>query len=375
MEDGRRMTYDHLIDFLGSDVDNQNVVILPDFFLDHFVVLDDFDSFTSGIERLATQGGGNLMGTNHLIRRGGNSVNTASALLRLGLDPTLIVTTDEQGSLLLKSLVDPSLDLSHVHTDGKLAATVSIELEYQARPVNLMVSDSGSVANFSFDDLTEDDILSIRESTLTALLCLNHNKNGSALAKDLFSMLKSDGSTITFMDTGDPSGNPSLISSLTKDVLGDGLVDILGANENEISWFAAAISNDSNRWKPGRLEQHDWLRAAKLVSSEIGVRVDLHTPLFSACIIEDHLAAVPSFEMTPRLTCGAGDSWNAGDIYGSLYGLSDVDRLTMANALAALYVSSENAEHPTKNQIIHFLEEKPQVSVSGKNLLKSQCAD
>ena len=48
----------------------------------------------TGLRRLADQGGGNLLGNNQLIRRGGNSVNTASALFAMGIDPCLIVTTE-----------------------------------------------------------------------------------------------------------------------------------------------------------------------------------------------------------------------------------------------------------------------------------------
>jgi len=365
------VSYDHLINFLKSNPETKSVVILPDFFVDHFVITDTLSSFTTNLKRLAEQGGGNLLGTKHIIRRGGNTINTASALLKLGMNPTPIITTDKTGAELLKSLVDPSLDLTHIHTDGKLAATVSIELEYNSRPVNLMVSDSGSLIDFSYSRLTDEDIRVLSDADLVALLCLNHNKNGVSLARELFSMLKSNGKSLTLMDTGDPSGNPELIPSLTKDVLSEGLVDILGVNETEIGWFAAATSNDYTRWKLGKLEPHDWLRAAELVSREFNLRVDLHTPLFSASVSEV-TTAVPAFISESHISCGAGDAWNAGNIYCTLHELPDNDRLVFANALATLYVSSAQAEHPSRSEIISFLQALPPVSVSASKLLKSE---
>ncbi len=71
------------------------------------------------------------MGSEQFIRRGGNCVNTASALFALGLDSKMIVTTDEYGASLLKALAPHGLDLNHIHTDGQLSSTVSIETEFE----------------------------------------------------------------------------------------------------------------------------------------------------------------------------------------------------------------------------------------------------
>jgi sugar/nucleoside kinase (ribokinase family) len=363
------MSYDHLIKFLQSESAQKSVVILPDFFVDHFVVASDFNNFFSSMKQLASQGGGNLLGTRHIIHRGGNSINTASALLTLGMKPIPIVTTDSPGFKLLKLLVDPTLNLNHVHTDGRLASTVSIELTYEERPVNLMVSDSGSVADFSYAELTEADLAVLKQSELVALLCLNHNRHGADLANDVFSLTKSEGQGLTFMDTGDPSGNPDLISGLIENVLSEGLVDILSVNENEIGWFAATLADDHSQWKPGKLKSMEWLKAAEYVASKLPVQIELHTPLYSASLVEDSIISVSAFEVKPQITCGAGDAWNAGNIFGLINGLTGEERLVLANALAALYISSEDATHPTKEQISSFLHSSPQLSISGKNLL------
>ena len=344
--------------------------ILPDFFLDHFVVTGSLDEFIQGLRRLAEQGGGNLTGTSHLIRRGGNSVNTASALLTLGLNPCLIVKTDEQGASLLRSLVNPQLDLSHLHIDGRLSATVSIEAENRGRRVDLMVSDSGSALDFSYSDLTESDIKAILGSPLIALLCLNHNKNAPRLAEDLFSMVHSNSKALTFMDMGDPSSNPSIVEPLAKRVVSQGLVDVLGMNENEAGWFARALTGDIDSWHDTPSRPEKWLSAAQLVSHETGVRIDFHTPYFTATIEEDMITALPAFDVPVRVTCGAGDAWNAGDIFGTLAGLEAKNRLLLSNSLAAMYVSSSSAVHPTREALIQFLKGKQALSTVGSKLIR-----
>jgi sugar/nucleoside kinase (ribokinase family) len=70
--------------------------------------------------------------------------------------------------------------------------------------------------------------------------------------------------------------------------------------------------------------------------------------------------------------CGAGDAWNAGDIYGTLLELPAMDRLILANAVASLYVSSTSATHPQLAGIVEFLESVPSLSRDGTKLLKVQ---
>ncbi len=333
-------------------------VILPDFFVDHYVLVPEFNDFIQGLEALANQGGGNLLHNEQFIRKGGNCVNTASALLALGVRPEIIITTDEYGASLLQALAPSELDLSHVHVNGRLSSTVSIETTFQDRKINLMVSDSGSASHFDYSDLTDDDLDLIKDSGLVALVNLNHNQNGAALAHQLFSFVKEESTAKTFMDLGDPSSNPHLVEPLVEDVLKKGLVDIISINENEAGWIAWFLTGKDEKWRNLVSRSDDWIPAAKLISRETGVRVDLHTLKFTATIKEDEVISVPTFDTTSNVVCGAGDAWNAGDIYGELLHLSDNERLVLANAIGALYVSSDDAKHPTSTMIIDFLTEK-----------------
>lgn len=343
-------------------------VVLPDFFVDHFVLVPTFEKFIDELRKLAQQGGGNLLGSEQFIRRGGNCVNTAAALYTLGLDSKLIVTTDEYGASLLEALAPAGLDLSHIHTDGRLSSTVSIETEFEGRKVNMMVSDSGSASDFKFSNLTPSDIQLIQSSGLVALVNLNHNEHGAELARDLFKMVKESTNAITFMDIGDPSNNSKLIGPLLTKAICSGNLDVLGLNENEVGWLAWALTGEEH-WLNVVNHPEDWIKGAKLISQETKIRIVLHTPHFATSIVGDDIESVPTFQVETRIACGSGDAFNAGLIYGLLLDLPHRDQLVLANAVAALYISSLDSISPSRDEVIHFLKSNPTVTSSGKKLL------
>jgi sugar/nucleoside kinase (ribokinase family) len=366
------LEYTRLISSLEKPPTVPIPVILPDFFVDHFIILPTYEGLLKSLDDLARQGGGNLIGTQQFIRQGGNCVNTTSALRALGVDAQMIVTTDDYGASLLDALAHHGLDMKHVHTDGRLSATVSIETEFKGRKINMMISDSGSAASFGFDDLTNADLELIRKSGLVAIVNLNHNRRGAELAHDLFEMVKDIPSAITFMDIGDPSSNSDLLAPLVKSVLQEGIVDILGANENEIGWLAWELAGGDEHWRHLVSTPKKWIKVAKRVSQEIGVTIDLHTQYFSAVVNGDEIVSTPAFHRESRVVCGAGDAWNAGDIYGHLLRLTSQDRIVLANAVAALYVSSLSASHPSRQDVLSFLRSNPMLSSDGKKLLMHQ---
>jgi len=364
------LDYSRLISILANPPKVPYPVILPDFFVDHFVLVPEFGTLIDNLKNLAQQGGGNLLGNEQFIRRGGNCVNTASALLSLGLNPKMIVTTDEYGASLLKALAPRGLDLDHIHTDGQLSSTVSIETEFESKKVNLMISDSGSASNFKFSNLTSADIQLIKGSGLVALVNLNHNKYGADLAHDLFQTVKESTQAITFMDIGDPSNNSNLIELLVKKVINEGLIDVLSLNENEVGWLAWALTGRDERWRKIVNQPEKWIHGAKMISEETGVRILLHTQHFAANILGDEIVSVPAFDIESRVLCGAGDTWNAGLIYGLLLDLPQMDQLILANTAAALYISSSVYNPPSLDDVIHYLKSNPARSNNGNKLLK-----
>jgi sugar/nucleoside kinase (ribokinase family) len=64
---------------------------------------------------------------------------------------------------------------------------------------------------------------------------------------------------------------------------------------------------------------------------------------------------VPAFKIKALRATGAGDAWNAGNIFADANGFSDECRLTLANAASACYLKSADGTHPTRERLIRFL--------------------
>ena len=71
------------------DLKDLKVVLMPDFFLDHFALVKDID-FLSNIRRVYEEGGGNLLDVPQLLTLGGCAARTSLALARLGVKTSFI---------------------------------------------------------------------------------------------------------------------------------------------------------------------------------------------------------------------------------------------------------------------------------------------
>jgi len=333
---------------------------MPDFFIDHFVVVNmSIDEFIKKFREIALQGGGNLIGTEQMIQRGGNSANIASALYKLGAKAYLIAKTSKMGLHYLKGYLGDDFDYSGIKTNGRLSMTVSIELKYNDGKSNVMISDSGSAGDFRFTDLNEQDISKIMDSDLVSVVCLNHNKYGAELAKKVFQIARR-ADVRTYVDVGDPSLVPERINEVVKYVLEPGFADIFSANENEVLRFAAYFNTKYSRFIGMTQDANVYRQVAKDLSEHIAARLDLHTKTFSASYSNGkEIAISPTFRVEAKIGCGAGDSWNAGNIFAEVLNLGDHKRLLFANTIGSLYVSMGSATHPTLEEVISFLRSNP----------------
>ena len=75
------------------------------------------------------------------------------------------------------------------------------------------------------------------------------------------------------------------------------------------------------------------------ISSILGTIIDIHTPIGSCSASNGDVEFVESFPVNPMILTGAGDVWNAINILGLKKELSTVNRLNLANAAAASYIS------------------------------------
>ena len=340
---------------LGAPPSEIKAVLMPDFFLDHLVTYKGtLDSFKTDVTRIAEQGGGNIPDTKQTIQRGGNSANTASALSTLGISSYIISRTSPLGLFLLQHFLGNNVNLSHVKTDGKMALTTVLELEYDQRKVNVMLGDPGSVCDFSFNSLTEDDLQLIKEADYVCVFNWNLNLHGTELASKVFELVKKEGKGRTFFDTGDPSPRQGEINSLVEKVLRTRTIDVISLNENEALWYASYFDERIKERRKNMRPVDLAIECARILRDNLRTRIDLHTAKYTATFGQKE-CIVQTFAIPIQRVTGAGDAWNATDIYGEIMRLDDAQRLLFANAAAAYYISNPEGKHPTRTSVINFL--------------------
>lgn len=343
-----------------------NVVTMPDFFLDRLVTINkSVETFTENIESVVRMKGGSLDSVTQTELRGGNAVNTAAGLASLGLRVTPIVCTDKIGSRLIEFYLDlDNTDLSHIKIFGKKTSmTTALEFQIGKEKANVMLRDVGALENFGPDSLDSDDFEAIEKADYVCVFNWAGTRFfGTQLAETVFKRTKEATKGKTYFDTADPRPNEEKIPQLIKHVLMKNNVDILSVNENEAFCYAAAL-NKNIREMFGHTSFIDIAKeSARVLAASFNSRIDLHTTRFSGTFTKKNEIIVPTFKVSPFRTTGAGDAWDAGNIFGDAAGLSDESRLTLANGVAAYYVSSQEAKHPTGKQVSVFLKSaKPTV--------------
>ena len=325
------------------NIAKSHVVMLPDFFVDHFLSLQSAKKTWTAINALEKQGGGNLPGVPQQVCQGGSAANTALALARLGVSSHLICRTDQFGMHCLQFFLGKhQVDLSGVKTTGKLAVTTA--LEFQKTHANVMIGDPGSVADFSFNLLDSHDHACLLASDIVGVVNWNLNAFGTELAQRVFETVKKEG-VKTFFDSGDPSPRIKDIPKLIMQVLRNPRLDIFSLNENELRYYSTITEHS----------QEGLLGAVTELKKRMSARIDLHTARFSCSMgSTPTIVATASYQKIYRST-GAGDAWNAADLFGELFGFEDDERLLFANIAAGCYISTREPIQPTLDTILNFI--------------------
>jgi sugar/nucleoside kinase (ribokinase family) len=353
--------------FLKRNTEEINVVVMPDFFLDRLISLKcGIKRFSETLENVARRKGGCIDGIEQTELRGGNAINTASALAALGVRVVPIACTSMLGLQIIKLFLQPlGVDISHVKTFKRLSITTAIELESDNGKVNVMLRDVGALANFGHRQLDDYDFEAIENADYVCVFnWAGTRRCGTELAKTIFHHVKIKGEGKTYYDTADPTPNKEKIPELVNNVIRGKDLDILSVNENEAVLYASQLSGEIK--KLGKKLKFEELakESARILASQISARVDLHTTNFSATFTKNREILAPAFRVPVLRATGAGDAWNAGSILGDAYELSDDCRLTLANAVAAYYISNPSGMHPTRKQLVKFCEKLKQKSIS-----------
>ncbi|MDW0122452.1 MAG: hypothetical protein QOK81_07560, partial [Nitrososphaeraceae archaeon] len=80
------------------------IVVLPDFFLDRIIKINSKDELFRMINSKTTTGGGSIRGVNTFDIKGGNAVNVAYCLAKMGLSVTLFTIADNIGTSMLHTV-------------------------------------------------------------------------------------------------------------------------------------------------------------------------------------------------------------------------------------------------------------------------------
>lgn len=348
---------EELENFLKSEIEEFNVVVMPDFFLDRLISLQwNVEAVYENLKVVAERKGGSLDGIAQMDIRGGNAINTASALARLGVNVTPIVCTNKFGFHLIKFYIKSrKVNFSHIKILDKPSITTAMEFKIKDERVNVMLRDVGALANFGPHHLTDEDFSAIENANCVCLFNWAGTRNfGTELAQTVFRSVKTKGKGKTYYDTADPYPNRENIPELVKIVLQGKHIDILSVNENEAICYASQISDKVEKLRKSLRFDELAMESARILASQLSARIDLHTTEFSATFTKKEETIVPAFKVPVLRTTGAGDAWNAGNILGDAHGLSDSCRLALANAVAAYYISNPYGLHPTRKQLIKF---------------------
>lgn len=96
--------------------------------------------------------------------------------------------------------------------------------------------------------------------------------------------------------------------------------------------------------------------SAKLLSNFINLTVCIHTTKGSA--ISDGHESLFVDSIVPSkidIVTGAGDSWDAGFIFGHLYGFTTIEKICFANLLSSLHVGNLFGDNPSLSEIIDYI--------------------
>jgi len=357
--------YAKLLDFLTSFKQRKfSAVVMPDFFLDRFVFCEkEFEQFSKAVSDVAGRKGGSIDGIRQLEFRGGNAANTAAALATLDAKVYPIIHTSPLGLNLLQLYLQPyNLDFSHVKSDGEISITTALEFLHRNEQVNVMLRDLGSLAYFDPANLSSSDYQILAEADYVCIFnWAGTRRYGTELAETVFRCVKKSGKGKTYYDTADPLPNRDKIPTLMREVLQTDLVDILSLNENEAIIYAGQLEPEKLGTLRKRHKKLDRLalESAKILSSHLSARIDIHTTSFSATFAKNKKPTIiPTLNVPVKRVTGAGDSWNAANIYADANNFADRFRLAFANAFAAYYITYKKPEHPTFNRLTRFIQKQ-----------------
>jgi len=328
-----------------------SIVVMPDFFVDRIIRLESKEKLFEALGEKAKRGGGSVRGIPMTDAKGGNAVNIAYCLAKLGVKVALFCVADQIGAaMIVRAFAQFGEKATLRIANGKSGLTTAFEFPHEDTRVNVMVSDIGDNAHFGPEKLgSEGDRAILKNADGVMIVNWASNLNGTELAEFAF---KNSPSAFHFIDPADvETRKQDFRDSLDKLAK---MTDCLSINENECNSLGDTLGL-------GRLlgpsYGADELRdAVKKISEKVSVSTDLHSKIGAAWSNGKESAFAHAIQVDARTLTGAGDSWDAADIVGYLAGLDPRERLLFANCCASLYVRDPQGEPPAMSKAFELVE-------------------
>jgi ribokinase len=328
-----------------------SIVVMPDFFVDRIIRLESKEKLFDTLGEKAKRGGGSLRGVPTMDIKGGNAVNVAYCLAKLGISVALFTVADEAGATMIRQAFSQFGDRATLRiASGKSGLTTAFEFPHEDTRVNVMVSDIGDNANFGPEKLSsEADRAILKNADGVMITNWASNQKGTELAEFAF---RNSPSAFHFIDPADVETRKQDFS----DSLGRlaGITDCLSINENECNSLAEALG--LGHLLGSSYGADEVKSAAKVIAEKVGISTDLHSKVGAAWSNGKESTFVHAIKVDAKTLTGAGDSWDAADIIGYLAGLDPQERLLFANCSASLYVRDSQGEPPAMNKVFELLE-------------------
>ena len=311
-----------------------DVAVMHDFFVDRLVHTSNLARLAESVVGKANQGGGGIHGISQQDVSGGNAVNLAHALARLGLRTLLITHSDTIHERMLR---EPFKDLdATVRVKPKHPGlTVAFEGE-----VNVMLGHGGGAEDFGPDLLDSDDWKALRGARVICSVNWAANRSGTRLLAALRDRLGTE--KVIFFDPADSRDRLKEFTSLLAVIKKKRLVDWMSLNEHEALEAARVLGVKTKG--PGE--------TCAAVAERLRVGLDVHTERGSFSSNGGVVTEVRTKRVKVRRLTGAGDVWNAGSIYCRLKNFNDATRLRFANAAAGLYLTAGSPSHPKLEDVL-----------------------
>jgi len=311
-----------------------DAAVMHDFFVDRLVHVKSLRGSLEAITAKAREGGGGVHGVMQEEVCGGNAVNLARALGRLGLRTLLITHSDGAHQQLLARAFD-GLPVEVRVKAMPPGLTVAFE-----EKVNVMLGDARGVDGFGPSALDGKDWDALGRAKVVCSVNWAANGSGTELLLALRRRLGEE--KPIFVDPADFRDRYAAFQVLLRQLRSRHVVDWVSMNQHEAAAAAKALGVEADGL--GEL--------CRGVAALLGVVFDLHGTSASYTSEGTRLASSRFRRITPCRVTGAGDVWDAGAIYGRLKGMEEEERLDFANRAARLYLASREAVPPTSGEVL-----------------------